>query len=116
MNAKGFSLIELMVAMIILTVGVLGLAASARYVTSMTGQGGRFGGSAAVASTRFEQLRATSCATLADGSATTGKYSESWTVTASGLLRTVTETVSYNNGSSRRSDVFASTISCAPSV
>ncbi|MEK6610292.1 MAG: prepilin-type N-terminal cleavage/methylation domain-containing protein [Gemmatimonadota bacterium] len=116
MNAKGFSLVELMVAMIILTVGVLGLAASARYVTSMTGQGGRFGGSAAVASTRFEQLRATSCATLAAGSATTGKYSESWTVTASGLLRTVTETVSYNNGSSLRSDVFASTISCAPSV
>ena len=57
MNAKGFSLIELMVAMMILTVGVLGLAASARYVTQMTGSGGRYGASSVVASSRFEQLR-----------------------------------------------------------
>lgn len=116
MNTKGFSLVELMVAMMILTVGVLGLAASARYVTSMTGQGGRYGGSSSVANARLEQLRATSCATLAAGSAETGKYSEAWTVTASGQLRTVTETVSYNNGRARRSDVFATTISCIPSV
>ncbi|MDP3775538.1 MAG: prepilin-type N-terminal cleavage/methylation domain-containing protein [Gemmatimonadales bacterium] len=116
MNAKGFSLIELMVAMIILTVGVLGLAASARYVTQMTGSGGRYGASSVVASSRFEQLRAGGCAALAAGSATTGKYSESWAIAVSGLLRTVTLTISYNDGRGTRSAVFATTISCAPSV
>lgn len=119
MNARGFSLIELMIAMVILTVGVLGVAASARLVTQMTGSGGRYGGSSVVASSRFERLRAGVCATLAGGSATTGKYSESWTVTISGasnLLRTVTLTISYNDGRSTRSAVFATTISCAPSV
>ncbi|MBI1723748.1 MAG: prepilin-type N-terminal cleavage/methylation domain-containing protein [Gemmatimonadetes bacterium] len=116
MNARGFSLIELMIAMVILTVGVLGVAASARLVTQMTGSGGRYGGSSVVASSRFEQLRAGDCATLTAGSATTGKYSESWTVAPSGLLRTVTLTISYNDGRGTRSAVFATTISCAPSV
>lgn len=114
MSRRGFSLIEVMIAMVILTVGILGLAASATVVTRMTGRGGRYGGSASVASARFERLRATACASLASGEATTGKYSESWTVTSSGLLRKVSLTVSYPDGSSTRSDRFASTISCAP--
>lgn len=114
MNDRGFSLIELMIAMIILTVGVLGLAGSARLVTSMTGKGGRYGGSASVASSRFETLRATTCASLANGSATTGKFSESWTITTSSLLRTISLTISYRDGTSTRTANFSTTISCAP--
>lgn len=115
MNTRGFSLIELMIAMVVLTVGVLGVAASARLVTQMSGSGGRFGGSAAVASSRFEQLRGGACNAIASGSATTGRYTERWVVTTSGMLRSITLTVSYNNGKSGvRSDAFATTVSCAP--
>jgi prepilin-type N-terminal cleavage/methylation domain-containing protein len=113
MSDRGFSLTEVMIAMVVLTVGVLGLAASAAQVTRMTGQGGRFSGSAAVAESRLEQLRAGGCAGLAAGSATTGKYSESWTVTTAGLLRVVTVTVTYNDVGRQRNDDFISTISCA---
>ncbi len=116
MKKRGFSLIEVMVAMVILSVGVIGLAASATAITRMTGEGGRSGGAAAVASTRFEQLRATACASLANGTATSGKYSESWTVSSSGQLVTVTETVTYVGSRVSRSAVFTTYISCAPSV
>jgi type IV pilus modification protein PilV len=116
MNNRGFSLVEVIVAILILTVGVLGLAAAATAVTRMTGEGGRSGGAAAVASSRFERLRATACASLASGTATSGKYSESWIVSASGQPVTVTETVTYVRSRSYRSVVFATYISCAPSV
>lgn len=115
MNARGFSLIELMIAVMILTVGVLGVAGSARVVTQMTGSGARYGASAAVASSRFEQLRAADCSTVASGSATTGRFAEKWTVTTAGMLRTVTLTITYNNGTKTRTDVFSTMISCAPS-
>lgn len=115
MNDKGFSLVEVVIAMLILTVGVLGLAATAGVVTRMTGQGGRLGGAAAVAGSRLERLRATPCASLASGAAGGGKYSESWTVTRVGLLVTVDLSVAYAGTQGTRTDRFATTISCAPS-
>jgi prepilin-type N-terminal cleavage/methylation domain-containing protein len=113
LGQRGFSLIELIVAILILTVGILGLAATAGQVTKMVAWGGRYGASAVVASAQIEQLRATPCASLAaSGTATKGIYSLSWTVTASGFLRTITLTVSYPNGRSTRSDVFETYRSC----
>lgn len=114
---RGFSLVEVVVAILILTVGVLGLAASAGTITRLTAEGGRAGGAAAVAEARFEVLRATPCASLASGSATSGKFTETWRITATTtLLRTVFVTVSYNTGRGTRNLTFTSQISCAPSV
>jgi len=114
---RGFSLVEVVVAILILTVGVLGLAASAGTITRLTAEGGRAGGAAAVAEARFETLRGTPCASLASGSATSGKYTEAWRViTESTLLRTVIVSVSYNTGRATRTVDFTSQISCAPSI
>jgi prepilin-type N-terminal cleavage/methylation domain-containing protein len=113
MNERGFSLIELIVAILILTVGILGLAATAGQVTKMVAWGGRYGASSVVAAAELEQLRATPCASLASsGTATKGIYSLSWTVTASGNLRTLTLTVTYPNGKTTRSDVYETYRSC----
>ena len=130
MNERGFSLAEVMIAMVILTVGVLGLAASSAAITKMSSEGGRSGGSAAVAESRIESLSfpsigfdrlsieslsATPCLNIASsGSATTGKFSESWTITTSGLLKTVTVTVSYQTGTKTRTSTYVAYISCAP--
>ena len=116
-NERGFSLVEVMIAMVILTVGILGLAASSAAVTKMTAEGSRSGSAAGVAASRFEMLRATaavSCIGLAAGTATTGRFSESWTLTTSGLMRIVTETITYTSGQSTRTTVYSSYISCAP--
>jgi len=116
MNRRGFSLVEVMIALVILTTGILALAATAGGVTKLIALGGRLSGSAAAAEGRFETLRATTCTSLTAGSATDGIYSTSWTVTTggtTGLLRTVVLTVSYSNGRSTRSDIYTTTISCA---
>jgi prepilin-type N-terminal cleavage/methylation domain-containing protein len=115
MNQRGFSLAEVMIAMVILSVGVLGVAASSAGITKMTAEGGRSGGSAAVAESRIEALTAIPCASLtSSGTATTGKFTESWTITTSNLLRTITETVTYPAGSATRTATYIAYISCAP--
>ncbi len=113
MSERGFSLVELLVSILILTVGILGLAAAAGNVQRMVGWGGRFGASAAVANAELEQLRATSCAALGtSGTATKGIYSLSWTITTSGNLMTYTLTVTYPNGRSTRTDTYETQRSC----
>lgn len=113
MNERGFSLVELMVAIMILTVGILGLAATAGGVQRMVGWGARFSGSAAVANAKLEQLRGTPCSSLAaSGTATQGIYDLSWTVASSGNLRTFSLSVSYPNGRSTRVETFETQRSC----
>jgi prepilin-type N-terminal cleavage/methylation domain-containing protein len=115
MNERGFSLAEVMIAMVILTVGVLGIAASSATITRMSSEGGRSSGSAAVAESRIEVLTATPCASLASsGSATSGKFSETWTVTTSNLLRTITVNVTYPSGRASRTAAYVAYMSCAP--
>ena len=117
MKARGFSLVEVIVAIVILAVGVLGLAASAGAIIRMYAEGGRVSGAAATAESRFEQLRSGVCTTMASGSATTGDYTESWTVTSPAtLLRNVSLTITYRTGRGTRSTTFVTQISCAPSI
>ena len=115
MNERGFSLAEVMIAMVILSVGVLGVAASSGYITKMTAEGGRQGGAAAVAESRIEQITGTPCANLGTGgSATTGKYTESWRIVTSGLLKTIYVSISYPAGRTTRTSSYVAYMSCAP--
>jgi prepilin-type N-terminal cleavage/methylation domain-containing protein len=113
MTRRGFSLVEVLLAVVILTVGVLALASTSSRVVKLISFGGRMGGSSLVAEGRFELLRATACAALASGSTVEGPYTVRWTVTPAGYLRTVGLTVSYATGGVTRSDAFGTTISCA---
>jgi Tfp pilus assembly protein PilV len=113
-SERGVSLVELVVSILVLTVGILGLAATAGQVAKMVGWGGRYSASAIAASAQLEQLRATPCGSLAgSGSSTVGIYSVSWTVATNGNLRTITVTVTYPNGRTRRADVYETYRSCA---
>ena len=113
MTRRGFSLIEVMIAVVMLTVGVLALAGTSARVVRLISQGGRLGGASLVAEGRFEMLRATACASLASGSTVEGPYTVVWTVATSGFLSTVGLTVSYATGGRTHTDTFATTISCA---
>ena len=117
MNERGFSLVEVIVAIVILAVGVLGLAASAGAIVRMYAEGGRVSGAAAVAESRFELLRAGTCTTMASGTATTGEFTERWVVSSpTTLLRLVSEQITYSYGRGTRSTTFVTQISCAPSI
>lgn len=60
----GFSLIELVVAIVILTVGVLGLASTAAVVMRQINGGAQQARAANVAQERFEALRSMECIAL----------------------------------------------------
>ena len=102
---SGFTVVEVLVAMIILTVGALALIQSAAGVTRML-RYGRLGTRAAVvASTRLESLRndalstTPTCTALTGGSATqVGNITETWTVSGAGKSRTLQVTVTYPTG------------------
>ena len=109
---RGFSLIESMLATLVLTGGVLAVASTSGGVTMMIGQGGRLGAAAALAEGRLESLRGTQCAALTGGSTLEGPFAVSWTVAGGGLVREVQLTVTYGNGRTQRSDLYVATISC----
>lgn len=101
-NEKGFTLVELLVAVVILAVGVLALVGSAASVTRMIGSGKHTTKATLVAERRLEELRHTAlstspaCTSLANGSATGAGYTEAWRVTGSGASRTLVVEVIYN--------------------
>jgi len=64
---QGFTLIEVIIAVLVLTVGVLGLVTSAALVTRMIGRGHRSAVQVAFSQRRLEMLRSTACTNQATG-------------------------------------------------
>ncbi len=67
-HQQGFTIVEVIIAILVLTVGILGLVTSAALVTRMIGRGQRSAVAAQYAQMRLEQLRASGCKTQAGGS------------------------------------------------
>lgn len=111
---RGFTIVEVLIAVLVLTVGLLGLASTAGYVTRMVAQGDRYTEAATMASRRFEILRSKGCASMSDSTATYGQYKVQWTVTSivSGKARSVQLTVTSPTGRGTRTDSFTNTIVC----
>ena len=93
----GFTLVELVVAIVILTVGLLGLASTAAVVTRQMGGGAQQTIAANLATARFESLRASTCTGLAGGTQVTRGITEVWTVASSttARARVVTDTLKW---------------------
>ena len=76
----GTTVVELLVALVIVTIGLLALAGAAALVARETGRGHRELALARAARTRLERLTSTPCAALASGSVTANGIAERWTV------------------------------------
>ena len=70
-SRRGFTIVELLVAIMLFSVGVLALAGTSASITAMTGTSAHRVRAAAAATSHFEKLRSLSCAELADS-----KYAE----------------------------------------
>ena len=96
-NRDGFTIVEIIVAIMVLSVGVLGLAATAAVVQKQMGSGERQAAAAAIAQSRFDQLTSINCksANLVGGTATwrKGHVTETWTVTDLTNIKQITETI-----------------------
>ena len=124
---RGFTLIEVMLAVVLLTIGVMALAGSSALVSRMIGKGKESTIAVQVATARFEKLRtiaastATPCSAAgfasgnAAASAATGGVSETWTVgpaPAAGTGRDVTVYVTYRNNRGTVTDTITTTFLC----
>lgn len=81
---RGFTIVELVVAIILLSIGIIGLASTAGYVTRQMSGSSVQTVAAAVAQNRIDSITSIGCSRLVaplSGSGTTRSITESWTVT-----------------------------------
>ena len=118
----GFTVMELIVAIVILSIGLLGLAATSGIVMRLIGGGTHQTVAANVALARFERMRGLSCGRIAGGSAISRNVQEVWSVTPVGPVAMPTAmdvrlTITYQTslrrgGSSSRTQTYRSEIVC----
>ena len=112
---RGFTVIEVLIAVIVLVVGLLGLVTTAALVTRMVGRGTRASKATLFAQQKVEGLRATTCASLAGGADTVAPYTRKWIVTTVGNARRIQVIVGYpGTPGTLRADTTATTIDCTP--
>ena len=115
---EGFTLIEVLIAIGILSVGILALLQTAASITVMLRDGRLRTMASAVAASRLDNLRLAAasttptCAALTSGSATSLNLAETWTVAGTGRSRTVTATVTVSNGSRNLGMTVRGTLLC----
>lgn len=101
-RVRGFTLVELMVAMIVMSVGIIALASTAGVVTRMISDGSRRTIAANVAEARFEKMRNRTCASLTSGTAITRRVLEKWTASRTApTLTLVVDSIYYKTWSGR---------------
>jgi prepilin-type N-terminal cleavage/methylation domain-containing protein len=110
---NGFTVIEVIIAIMILSVGIIALVSTAAMATRMMGQGQRYTEAAQMANRRFEILRSVSCDSLAGGTATSGNFTERWSITAVGTGgQRLNVAIQSPTSGGFRADSFSSTRFC----
>lgn len=111
-SQRGFTIVELLVAVVIFSVGLLALAATASTIlTTLTSTQSRTI-AANVADSRFDRIRATGCAARSAGSTTTRGITESWTLDHLARADDVTVAVTFLSNRQSRTEVFRSFLPC----
>ena len=101
-ESRGFTLIEILIALVILSVSLLALAGLMITTTRNTASGGHVTEAATLAQDRLEELRATRWDNVVSGQdqrvGSTGiAYARNWNVVQNGNLRTITVTINWND-------------------
>lgn len=105
-NRKGFTVVEVLVATMVLGVGILALVGSSTVVTRMIGEGKRSMNATQLAQQRMETLRQTAMSTdpqctnltAQTGTATVGTTEVQWQVTLGVGTRTLVTRAIYPDG------------------
>ena len=103
-DSKGFSMIEMLIAIVILSISLLAMAGLMARSTQNTSFGGHMTEAATFAQDKLEELRAGPWIFLVNGNdnktgATGANYTRTWTVAtnAASNLRTITMTVAWTD-------------------
>jgi type IV pilus modification protein PilV len=113
----GFTLVELLVAVVILAVGVLGLAATASVVTRQMTGAVHQSVAANVAYSRMERIRTGNCVAMADSSSpaagvVTRNVRERWVIAKTNNAILVYDTITYVVRGRKKTQVYHSEFPC----
>jgi prepilin-type N-terminal cleavage/methylation domain-containing protein len=115
-SRKGMTLIELMVAMLILGVGLLGMAGVSLTVSRQFGTAARQADAAMIVQSRIDSLSSVACSALAPtsspvtGVTVTRGVRERWSITDGNDIKTIVDSVSFKGRA--RPLVYTSIIPC----
>lgn len=88
-SVGGFSLVEVIIALMILTVGILGLAGTTAFVVRQVNMADVSTDRSNARQSVLERIRAMDYDSLASGSDSIGRYAMSWRVTVDGTSKVV---------------------------
>jgi prepilin-type N-terminal cleavage/methylation domain-containing protein len=118
-NTRGFTIVEVLVALMMLSVGLMGLASSWAVVTRMTARGQRSAVATQFARQRLDRLWATGCSVRAAGADTLYRGGSwvainSWTwSTLAGNAWQASLTLTYKTGPGKqRTESLVTEVSC----
>jgi prepilin-type N-terminal cleavage/methylation domain-containing protein len=120
-SARGFTLVEVLVAIVLLTVGVMALLGSSALVSRMIGRGRGSTVAVQVATARLERLRRVAASTtprcaspqFVSDSTTTAGVAERWIVeSGAGLSRRVSVILAYRDPRGLVRDTLRTTVLC----
>jgi Tfp pilus assembly protein PilV len=117
---RGFTIAEVMIAVVLLSFGVMALVGSSAMVTRMIGKGRQSTLTGQVATAQVETLRALAAGTsppcsdasFKTDSVTANGVKTKWVVPANGTARTVVLSVSYSTPRGMVRDTLRTTILC----
>ena len=112
-RCRGFTLIEMVLAIFVFSIGALGLAATTAVITRSLAWSAIRERARRVAEGRIESLRALSCGLARSGSETRQGITSTWTVTQTGTSVSIVESVTYNAGGATRTDAYPALVRCA---
>jgi prepilin-type N-terminal cleavage/methylation domain-containing protein len=119
-SERGFTIVEVIIAVLVLTVGILGLVTTSALVTRMIARGQRSANAANFANKRLELLRVTGCKSQTGGRDTlytqTGApiATNAWVFTnATNSHWTIVDTLKYvTSKGGWRTDIMETQVSC----
>lgn len=120
-NERGFTIVEVIIAVIVLSVGLLGLVTTAALVTRMIARGQRSAVASTFASQRMERLRPAACIAAQRVNGSENLYrgsvnvaSNTWTFTDAGSstyrIRVITTYLTVKNRT--HTDTLETSVSC----
>jgi len=109
---SAFTLVELLVAIVVFTIGLLALAATAGLVAARVGDGARLSASAHLARSIMDSLATRPCDAIAGGVTALAGSSATWSVTRDSASTTVALTLGSALRRRNRQDAYRLVVPC----
>jgi prepilin-type N-terminal cleavage/methylation domain-containing protein len=109
----GLTIIEVMVAITLLTVGALAVSSAAAALTRLIGEGARYASVATIGRATLELLLPIACEGNATGDSTVGVFHLDWSIQPRGAVSDVAVVVSVPNATWRK-DTLSTARACFP--